>query len=45
MLLMSATGLTRGFDRGPLFEDVEFELFHGERSLKAGDVLAEVARE
>src|SRR5262249_49447414 len=31
MLLMSCTGLTRGFDRGPLFEDVEFELYHGER--------------
>jgi len=31
MLLMSCTGLTRGFDRGPLFEDIEFELFHGER--------------
>src|SRR5262245_4538981 len=31
MLLMSCTGLTRGFDRGPLFEGVSFELFHGER--------------
>src|SRR6516162_9142526 len=31
MLLMSSTGLTRGFDRGPLFENVSFELFHGER--------------
>src|SRR5262245_62009216 len=31
MLLMSCTGLTRGFDRGPLFEDVDMELYHGER--------------
>ncbi len=31
MLLLSCAGLTRGFDRGPLFEDVEFELYHGER--------------
>src|SRR5437016_4978219 len=31
MLLMSCTGLTRGFDRGPLFEGVTFDLFHGER--------------
>ncbi len=31
MLLMSCEGLTRGFDRGPLFEDVDFELYHGER--------------
>jgi ATP-binding cassette subfamily F protein 3 len=31
MLLLSCTELTRGFDRGPLFEDVEFELYHGER--------------
>src|SRR5437868_10482217 len=31
MLLLSCTNLTRGFDRGPLFEDVSFELFHGER--------------
>ena len=31
MLLMSCDGLTRGFDRGPLFENVSFELFHGER--------------
>lgn len=31
MLLLSCTGLTRGFDRGPLFEDVSFELYHGER--------------
>jgi len=28
---MSATGLSRQFDRGPLFEDLGFELFHGER--------------
>jgi len=31
MLLMSCTGLSRAFDRGPLFEDISFELFHGER--------------
>src|SRR5205823_6591863 len=31
MLLLSCTNLARGFDRGPLFEDVSFELFHGER--------------
>ena len=31
MLLMSCTGLRREFDRGPLFDDLGFELFHGER--------------
>src|SRR5580700_3589069 len=31
MLLMSCTGLARAFDRGPLFENLGFELFHGER--------------
>src|SRR6476620_4860774 len=31
MLLLSCSHLTRAFDRGPLFEDVSFELFHGER--------------
>ncbi|HLW68780.1 MAG TPA: ABC-F family ATP-binding cassette domain-containing protein [Gemmataceae bacterium] len=31
MLLLSCTNLTRGYDRGPLFEDVSFELYHGER--------------
>lgn len=31
MLLMSCAGLARGFDRGPLFTDLGFELFHGER--------------
>src|SRR6185369_15430146 len=31
MLLMSCTGLSRAFDRGPLFDDLSFELFHGER--------------
>jgi ATP-binding cassette subfamily F protein 3 len=31
MLLMSCAGLSRGFDRGPLFEKLSFELFHGER--------------
>ncbi len=31
MLLLSCSGLSRGFDAGPLFEDVGFELYHGER--------------
>jgi ATP-binding cassette, subfamily F, member 3 len=31
MLLLSCSNLTRGYDRGPLFEDVSFELYHGER--------------
>ncbi len=31
MLLLSCTRLTRGFDEGPLFEDVGFELQAGER--------------
>jgi ATP-binding cassette subfamily F protein 3 len=31
MLLLTATGLTRGFDQGPLFEDLGFELYHGDR--------------
>jgi ATP-binding cassette subfamily F protein 3 len=31
MKLLSCTGLTRGYDATPLFEDVTFELFHGER--------------
>lgn len=31
MLLMSCTGLRREFDRGPLFDNLGFELFHGER--------------
>src|SRR6478735_7857489 len=31
MLLMSCNGLRREFDRGPLFQDLGFELFHGER--------------
>jgi ATP-binding cassette, subfamily F, member 3 len=31
MLLLSCTGLMRAFDRGPLFEDLSFELYHGER--------------
>jgi ATP-binding cassette subfamily F protein 3 len=31
MLLLSCSGLSRGFDAAPLFEDVGFELFHGER--------------
>src|SRR5215470_17617806 len=36
MLLMSCTGLARAFDRGPLFEDLGFELFHGERVALVG---------
>jgi ATP-binding cassette subfamily F protein 3 len=31
MLLLSCSGLVRGFDEGPLFEDIGFELFAGER--------------
>jgi ATP-binding cassette subfamily F protein 3 len=31
MLLLSCSGLTRGFQQGPLFEDVAFELHHGDR--------------
>src|SRR5436309_1155797 len=31
MLLLSCSRLTRGFDEGPLFEDVGFELQAGER--------------
>lgn len=31
MLLLSCTGLARGFDEGPLFEDIGFELLAGER--------------
>src|SRR6266581_3999711 len=31
MLLLSCTGLARGFDEGPLFEDIGFELYAGER--------------
>src|SRR5919108_5227914 len=31
MLLLSCSRLARGFDEGPLFEDLGFELFAGER--------------
>jgi ATP-binding cassette subfamily F protein 3 len=31
MLLLSCTNLSRGFDEGPLFENVGFELFGGDR--------------
>ncbi len=31
MLLLSCSQLSRGFDRGPLFEDISFEIFSGER--------------
>lgn len=31
MLLLSCSHLSRAFDRGALFDDLSFELFHGER--------------
>jgi ATP-binding cassette subfamily F protein 3 len=31
MILMSCSRLARGFDEGPLFEDIGFELYSGER--------------
>jgi ATPase subunit of ABC transporter with duplicated ATPase domains len=31
MILLSCTRLARGFDEGPLFEDIGFELYSGER--------------
>src|SRR3954451_12928914 len=31
MLLLSCNGLSRGFDEGPLFQNVGFELHAGER--------------
>jgi ATP-binding cassette subfamily F protein 3 len=31
MLLLSCSGLVRGFDEGPLFTDIGFELFAGDR--------------
>jgi ATP-binding cassette subfamily F protein 3 len=31
MLLLSCSGLSRGFDEGPLFEELGFELYAGER--------------
>ena len=31
MLLLSCTQLSRGFDAGPLFEDIAFELYSGQR--------------
>src|SRR5919201_6934692 len=31
MLLLSCSGLTRGFDEGPLFTDLGFELHAGDR--------------
>src|SRR5207237_9111172 len=31
MLLLSCARLSRGFDEGPLFEDLGFELYNGER--------------
>lgn len=31
MILLSCSSLSRGFDEGPLFEDIGFELYSGER--------------
>src|SRR6266849_5271140 len=31
MILLSCSRLSRGFDAGPLFEDIGFELYSGER--------------
>src|ERR1700716_1341098 len=31
MILLSCSHLARGFDQGPLFEDIGFELYSGER--------------
>src|SRR6266404_5203416 len=31
MILLSCSGLTRGFDAGPVFEDIGFDLHSGER--------------
>lgn len=31
MLLLTAEGLTHGFNEGPLFEELGFELYHGDR--------------
>ena len=31
MLVLSCSGLSRGFDEGPLFEELGFELYAGER--------------
>src|SRR6516164_8302992 len=31
MILLSCSRLARGFDEGPLFEDIAFELYSGER--------------
>src|SRR5262245_24025398 len=31
MLLLSCSNLSHGFDEGPLFQDIAFELFSGER--------------
>src|SRR4051812_30126724 len=31
MLVLSCTQLSRGFDAGPLFRDISFELFSGQR--------------
>jgi ATP-binding cassette subfamily F protein 3 len=36
MLLLSGTGLTRGFDAEPLFEDLDLELYNGQRTALVG---------
>jgi ATP-binding cassette subfamily F protein 3 len=36
MLLLSATGLTRAFDAEPLFEDLNLELYNGQRTALVG---------
>src|SRR5947207_14879958 len=32
MILLSCSRLARGFDQGPLFQDIGFELYSGERA-------------
>ena len=36
MLLLSCSGLSRGFDAGPLFEDLDYELYNGQRVALVG---------
>jgi ATP-binding cassette, subfamily F, member 3 len=36
MLLLSATGLTRGFDAEPLFQDLSLDLYNGQRAALVG---------
>ena len=37
MLLLSCSRLARAFDRGPLFDDLSFELFHGDTAFRPRD--------